>query len=110
MSGPDEQLADYLGASFMREVERVGAALTGMNPRERALVLEAAIIGYVRGFGAGQVTPYPGRVPDDQAIILDVVGAAIRNPGGNYPQFERAENRGWRQHRQRATTTGETDA
>lgn len=62
MSGIDEELLRYMDAQQQRRHDRVQATLGAMTDRERCLVREAAVMGYVRGMYAGNggiCTPPP---------------------------------------------------
>jgi hypothetical protein len=67
--------------SYMRErdIGRANAVkdvLADLTDRERALVKDAAVMGYVRGTMAPKGEPYPG----DRKIVIEVVDACLAFP------------------------------
>ncbi len=80
MTGPLPEIPlEYLGYLRRRWVDeraRTEATLTGLTDRERALVREAAVMGFVRG------ARYPRDVdvPPDSAIVAEVVYACRAFP------------------------------
>lgn len=67
-----EQLADYLTERDRRRAYAIARARGGMEPREAALVREAAVMGFVQGRMHADVP-----VPRDEAIVDLVVDACI---------------------------------
>lgn len=62
MTGPiDDMLVQYLAIRDQQRTERAEVTLSAMNPRERKLVREAAVMGYVRGAMAGEVAARAAR-------------------------------------------------
>lgn len=94
MSPPiDEKLMAYLGARWDHEAARVKDTVAAMNPRERKLVREAAIMGFVRGAMAGRLAGSAGMsvdIPDGTDILGEVVSACLSMPD-LYPTFKRME-------------------
>jgi hypothetical protein len=76
MSEIDEDLMRYLAGRDELHAREISAALDRLTDRERTLVREAGVMGYVRG-----MLRVPGgfkvAVPRDSAIVADVVGACI---------------------------------
>ncbi|WP_326646631.1 hypothetical protein OG884_18555 [Streptosporangium sp. NBC_01755] len=72
-------LAGYLAAQDHRRDDRVNRALDALSDREKRLVREAAVMGYVQGAMAAN----PGKRPDipkDSAIVWQVVDACRAFP------------------------------
>lgn len=82
-----DRLLDYFRVREQARADHVAEALTALTDRERALVLEAAVMGYVRGaiHGAGHRAP---NVPPDSAILAEVVDACLAMPN-LYPTIAR---------------------
>lgn len=79
------ELPDFLIAYFARRMrdraDAVNARLATFTDRERALIREAAVMGYVRGFNDGQTAPGFGeKVPGDMQIVADVIDACLAAP------------------------------
>lgn len=75
-------LLDYFAAREKARAETIEQALRTLTRFERRLVREAAVMGYVRGAMAGRSRatlgePRDGDIPDDSAILADVIGACI---------------------------------
>jgi hypothetical protein len=90
----DEQLVRYFAARQEQRAERVESVVAALNPRERKLVREAAVMGYVRGAMAGAVAARAGErdatIPPDSFVLREVVDACLSMPD-LYPTFERME-------------------
>lgn len=69
-----ELLAGYLDTRAQQRAEAVRARLERLSHRERALVREAAVMGYVHGATFG---PHRDKIPPDSAILAEVVEACI---------------------------------
>lgn len=99
-----EALVRYFAARDRQEAERVASTLGAMNPRERKLVREAAVMGYVRGTMAGRVDGREGRetvIPPDSDVLALVVACCLSMPD-LYPTFERMERTATRRARRAA--------
>jgi len=72
-----ERLISYLEVRDQARADAVAATLDHLSPRERGLVHDAAVMGYVQGMGA----TYP---PPDSTIIACVVDACLSMPE-HYP-------------------------
>ncbi len=86
-------LARYFASREQQRAEQVASVLGAMNPRERKLVREAAVMGYVRGTMAGAVDGRAGReaeIPHDRDILALVVSCCLSIPD-LYPTFEQME-------------------
>jgi len=73
-----EDLVRYLAARDRQHAEEIGRAFEALTDRERRLVREAAVMGYVRG--AMSVPGWATReqkIPHDQAIVAEVVGCCL---------------------------------
>ncbi len=99
MTAPEVQpdimqgLGSYFAARERQRAEQVASVLGAMNPRERKLVREAAVMGYVRGTMAGAVDARAGReteIPHDRDILALVVSCCLSIPD-LYPTFGRME-------------------
>ena len=83
MSEPTAALPDWLLSYFaardQQRAEQVAARLARFTDRERRLVREAAVMGYVLGHMSGEVygrqggKPMAARIPKDSAIVAEVV-------------------------------------
>jgi hypothetical protein len=65
-----------------RRAERadaVNAVLGALTPKERHLIHDAAVMGYVRGLLHGKHTPNDG-VPKDSLIVAEVIDACLAMP------------------------------
>jgi hypothetical protein len=71
-----QQLVDYFEQRQQARADRVRAFLDNLTDRERALVHDAAVMGYVRGTRH----PRDEEIPLDPAIIADVVNACFVSP------------------------------
>jgi hypothetical protein len=76
MADLPEPLFAYLAARDAQRAEAVDAVLASLTERERRLVREAAVMGYVRGrrHPAGQDHP------KDSAVLAEVVDACLAAP------------------------------
>jgi hypothetical protein len=68
-------LADYLAIRDEQRQQRVLRALNALSPRERQLVREAAVMGYVQGVRAAGVGDVD--IPRDAFILHLVVDACF---------------------------------
>lgn len=83
-----EGLVAYVAARDRERAQQVSEALAALTPRERALVKEVAVMGYVRGaLAAGAID---AKIPPDSAVLADVVGACLAMPD-LYPTLARGE-------------------
>lgn len=77
-------LAAYLEARDREEQGRVEDALRGMNPRERGLVREVAVMAYVRGHMAGRAQAdardFRDDYPGDRVVLAGVISACLHMP------------------------------
>ncbi|MYW46372.1 hypothetical protein [Streptomyces sp. SID161] len=72
----DAALDDYFAKRQAARAERVRAFLDSLNPRERALMQDAAVMGYVRG----SMHPRGEEIPLNADILADVVNACFAQP------------------------------
>jgi hypothetical protein len=84
MSEVPEEIVAYLSGREEERAFRIDRALAALTPRERDLVREAAVVGYVRG----ALAPKGEEVPPDAAILREVVGACLALPD-LYPNLGR---------------------
>lgn len=88
----DMEIMRNLAARLQREHERVERTLAALTERERRLVREAAVMGYVRG-----ARSVPGghlaQIGPHAEILAEVVGACLSMPD-LYPIFALA-GRDW---------------
>lgn len=101
-------LLDYFEARERDHLHRVEMVLQGMNPRERKLVREAAVMGYVRGEMQGRISAGGGGIraagrdyPGDRAVLIDVIGACL-SMADLYPTITRLERVGERRTQREA--------
>lgn len=73
-------LLGYLAERDKQRAEDVRRILTELTPRERSLVKDAAVMGYVRG----TMTAEGERIPKDSAILAEVIDACLAAPD-NFP-------------------------
>jgi hypothetical protein len=76
-----EDLMRYLAGRAQEHQDAVDALLAQLTERERRLVREAAVMGYVRGrmsIPGAMLNPPP--MPTDTEITHEVVGAALAMP------------------------------
>jgi len=66
-----EALARYLLERDAQRAEEVRAFLTALTDRERALIRDAAVMGYVQGRMHPEGEPHP----KDSAVLAEVVAA-----------------------------------
>lgn len=71
---PDDFLLDYLAKRDAERADAVQERLATLTERERLLIKEAAVMGYVQGVRNG---PYRDKIPGDRAILAEVVQACI---------------------------------
>jgi hypothetical protein len=67
-----DSLMRYFAARDAQRDNQVTRALEGLSDRERALVREAAVMGYV--LGAQDAAPSPD-IPKDSAVVWRVIDA-----------------------------------
>lgn len=67
-----EELRTYIAARDRERSERVLAALEALTPRERLLIKEAAVMGYVQGVMAPD-----SAIPTDSIILRNVVAGCL---------------------------------
>lgn len=72
---PDDQIAAYFEARARQRQQDIDARLAQLTPRERSLVRDAAVMGYV----LGSRHPRDEDIPLDDAVMRSVVYAAIRD-------------------------------
>ncbi|MFG2359416.1 hypothetical protein [Streptomyces sp. NPDC048521] len=72
----DAALADYFAKRQAARAERVRAFLDSLTPRERALVQDVAVMGYVRG----SMHPRGEEIPLNADILADVINACFVYP------------------------------
>jgi hypothetical protein len=72
----DEFLIDYLTRQDAARTDRAATAFAALTDRERLLVKEAAVMGYVRG----TMAPKGEKIPKDSAITQEVVTACLSFP------------------------------
>jgi hypothetical protein len=74
MSNPlPESLVHYLAARDAQHADDVRSILDALTLREQRLIMDAAVMGYVRGKMSGRDEP----VPKNGAILAEVVGATL---------------------------------
>lgn len=71
-----QTLIDYLAQREVARAGRIRTFLDSLTPRERALVQDIAVMGYVRG----TMHPQGERMPKSPAILAEVVGACFAHP------------------------------
>lgn len=64
------EIARYVAAHDQERADGVAAALAALTDRERALVREAAVMGFVRGTYCSE-----GAIPSDRAIVQDAAAS-----------------------------------
>ncbi|NUS25073.1 MAG: hypothetical protein HOV92_12735 [Streptomyces sp.] len=75
-------LVDYFDRRQAARADRINTFLSGLTPREHALVEQAAVMGYVRG----SMAPKGAEIPLNKAILAEVVDACFSFPE-LYPVF-----------------------
>jgi hypothetical protein len=75
-----EWLVDYVLKRDQQRADEVNAVLAAMSERERRLVREAAVMGYVHGRQHPAGTDHP----KDSTVLANVIGACLAN-GDLYP-------------------------
>jgi hypothetical protein len=83
MTDLPEGLLRYFEIREQHRADEIAAVLAGLTNRERALVLEAAVMGFVRGAMYGRSTAAED-FPRDSRILAEVVGACLTMPR-SYP-------------------------
>lgn len=75
----DEQLAVYLAGRDAERQAAVDRVLAKLTPRERHLLHDAAVMGYVEGWFAGRGTTadMTARLPADSVITARVITSCI---------------------------------
>jgi hypothetical protein len=77
-----EQLVDYFERRQQARADRINAFLDTLTDRERALVEQAAVMGYVRG----TMAPKDAEIPLNKEILADAIAACFVYPE-LYPVF-----------------------
>lgn len=79
MSTPDVPawMLDHLGEKLTPREAGVARVLSSMTERERALVKEAAVMGFVNGVHFQRDRKKGQRVPDDTDVLLSVIDACL---------------------------------
>ena len=75
-----EGFANYLAARERDRNEQIDRALQEMTLRERTLVKEAAVMGYVRGVMASAPSTRDVQIPPDATVLREVVAACQAMP------------------------------
>lgn len=70
------EFAAYLAARDRQRADAVAAVLGELTPRERHLVHDAAVMGYVRGRMHPQDEPHP----KDSVVVAEVIDACLALP------------------------------
>lgn len=73
---PDD-IVRYVVARDQQRAEQVDQAWAALTERERALVREAAVMGYVRGVLSTGTQP---TIPPDSTVVRTVIGACQAMP------------------------------
>jgi hypothetical protein len=73
----EEGLLRYFAVREQQHANRRQTVLDALTDQERALVREAAVMGYVRG---SLTAPHRPQIPSDQAIVAEVVDACLAMP------------------------------
>lgn len=76
MTDLPEPLVTYLAQRDAARAEAVASVLGALTDRERALIKEAAVMGYVRG----TMHPKGEKHPKDSAVLAEVVDACLAFP------------------------------
>ena len=84
----DAQLLAYFEIRQQQRADDRNAVLRGLTKREQELVMEAAVMGYVRGTMAGSKD-----IPDDGPLAAFVIDCCLCFPD-LYPAMKRAQRRG----------------
>jgi hypothetical protein len=79
-AGLPDGLLRYLEIRDRQHAEHVGRPLAAMTERERGLVREAAVMGFVRGTRFGGVHGRGDDLPSDSQILAGVIGACLAMP------------------------------
>lgn len=75
MSIDDQELFDYLAIRAAQREQDIDERLAQLTPRERSLIRDTAVMGYVLGYMDGKVGI---EFPKDTPIMRAVVYAALR--------------------------------
>jgi hypothetical protein len=67
----------YLAEREQIRVDRMNATIHAMTQQEARLVMEAAVMAYVRGANFGRAG---GKIPKDLAIVSEVIDACLSMP------------------------------
>lgn len=78
MSQTSRELARYLAVREQHRRDTVDAALATLTERERLLIREAAVMGYVQGVQAGRCGDV--EIPPDSEVLFRVVDGCIAMP------------------------------
>jgi hypothetical protein len=76
MTALPEWLVSYIEQRDAARVDAVNAALAKLTDRERALVKDAAVMGYVRG----RMHPDGEDHPKDGQVLVEVIDACLAHP------------------------------
>lgn len=76
MTELSQQLDDYFERRLQARADRIRNFLAALTPRERDLVHDAAVMGYVRG----SLHPKGQEIPLNPEIIADVINACFISP------------------------------
>lgn len=74
--GVTAALDEYFAKRQAARAKRVRDFIDSLNPRERALVQDVAVMGYVRG----SMHPHDEEIPLNAAILADVINACFAYP------------------------------
>lgn len=93
MTAPDlpAALLRYIEIRDRQHAEVVEHALGEMTERERRLVREAAVMGYVQGTRLGAAQGWKAEIPPDGQILESVVDACLSVPD-LYPVMDYVAN------------------
>ena len=76
MPHPPAELVSYLAQRDGDRADAVTAVLDALTDRERALVRNAAVMGYVRG----RMHPNGEAHPKDSVVLAEVIDACLAHP------------------------------
>jgi hypothetical protein len=74
--GLPDYLVEYLAKRDAQRANAVADVLGALTDRERALVKDAAVMGYVRG----RMHPDSEAHPKDSAVLAEVIDACLAHP------------------------------